>query len=83
MSDELKKFLGNNVRYDASGQMIFSNSEEKGDQLIADVRGWGAIQNIFKHEDGIIDFPKAEKLQDELGEFIAEAIKEKIEASND
>lgn len=83
MSEELKKFLGSNVRYDETGQMIFSNSEENGDQLILNVRGWGAIQNLFKDKDGKVNIEPSVKLQDELGEFIAKAIQEKIEASNE
>lgn len=38
------------------------------------VRGWGAIQNLFKK-----DYAKAEEFQDEVANFIAEAINEKIE----
>ena len=47
--------------------------------MIADLRGWGAIQNLFKLKGGAIDFEKAEKFQDDLGQWIADAINEKLE----
>jgi hypothetical protein len=46
--------------------------------MIAEIRGWGAIQNMFINKDGSINFEDAEKFQDELGEFIADAINEKL-----
>ena len=40
---------------------------------VLSIRGWGAIQHMFKNIDEAAEF------QDELGRFIAEAINEKIE----
>jgi hypothetical protein len=44
-----------------------------GNQLIGEVRGWGALQQEFKTEEA------AEAFQDEVGKFIADAINEKIQ----
>jgi adenine-specific DNA methylase len=63
-----------NVFYDEFGTHIWNKEDESGSiQLVADVRGWGRIQNEFTNYD------EAAKFQDEVGEFITEAIKEKIE----
>lgn len=56
--------------YDYNGQMIFG---QDGKQLLLDVRGWGAI-----HTNPNIDNP--EKFQDDLGEWVADAINRKIES---
>ena len=40
---------------------------------IASLRGWGAIQHMFKNVED------AKKFQDDLGKFVAEAINEKLE----
>jgi hypothetical protein len=72
----IKEYLKGTIHYEPAGQMIFCNKEEMGDSLfltIGDVRGWGQIQYLFPNLN------KAAKFQDELGEFIAEAIREKLE----
>jgi hypothetical protein len=68
----IEKWLSN-VYYDEYGTHIW-NREDKdgGSQLIAEIRGWGRLQNEFKTEE------EAAKFQDEVGKFIVEAIKEKI-----
>ena len=44
------------------------------------VRGWGYIQNMFRNpKTSKIDVDAAAKFQDEIAEFIADAINEKIE----
>lgn len=65
------EFIGDRVNYDSYGQMIFANKGNS-QQLLLDVRGWGAIQNLFKTED------EAAVFQDQLGEWIADAINEKL-----
>ena len=75
MNEKLKQFIGEKVIYDESGQMIFGTTEKDGMQLllgVGSVRGWGAIQHLFKDEKD------AAKFQDELGEFIRDAINEKL-----
>ncbi len=48
-------------------------------QLIGQIRGWGAIQNLFKDSKGAIDMKAAADFQDEIGNFIADAINEKLQ----
>lgn len=68
----IEKWL-KNVKYDQYGGTYIWNEDEKGGlQMVATVRGWGALQNEFKTEE-------AGKFQDEVGEFIAQAIREKVE----
>ena len=64
-------FIGEKVTYDKMGQYIWGH---KGDviQKIMDIRGWGAIQYLFS------DSEDAEKFQDDLGEWIADAINKKL-----
>lgn len=76
---KVREFFGVNVVYDKMGQYIWGVDKEGGHQKIADLRGWGAIQNLFKTKKGEIDFDKAAVFQDEIGQWIVDAIKEKIE----
>lgn len=69
----IKQWLSN-VYYDEWGTHIWNKVDaDGGSQLVADVRGWGIIQNEFKTEE------EAAQFQDEVGRFIVEAIREKIE----
>lgn len=52
---------------------------EKERGMLAEMRGWGHIQNMFKGKKGEIDMDAAGKYQDEVGDWIAEAINEKLE----
>lgn len=76
-----KEFIGNKVSYDNEGTYFWSH---QGDQLqmLADLRGWGAIQNLFKDKDGRINFNEAAKFQDEIGAYLADAINEKLKRDN-
>ena len=67
----IKEFIGK-AEYDPSGTMIWA-TRGKEMQLLADIRGWGAIQNLFKTVE------EAAKFQDEIGRFITDAINEKIQ----
>jgi hypothetical protein len=68
----IKQWLSN-VYYDEYGTHIWNKEDvDGGSQLVADVRGWGRIQNEFKTETEAVDF------QDKIGRFITEAIREKI-----
>lgn len=77
---QIMKFIGKAKYYDLD-QMIWGEDERGGNQLLADVRGWGAIQNLFS-EGGSVNLDKASKFQDDLGKFIVDAINEKIERDN-
>jgi hypothetical protein len=67
----IKQWL-QNVHYDEYGQYLWSKDSDGGNQMIGEVRGWGALQNEFDSED------KAYMFQDEVGKFIADAINEKV-----
>lgn len=67
----IEKWLAD-VHYDNLGTCIWNREKDGGNQMIADIRGWGAIQNEFKTNE------EAEKFQDEVGKFIVQAIREKI-----
>jgi hypothetical protein len=68
------EYLKGRFWYDPSGQMIFL-IKNGNSQLIADIRGWGAIQHLFKMDEN--GQKEAGKFQDEIGEWIAEALNEK------
>ena len=79
---KIKDFIGESVRFDDFGSgYLWGKQKGGGEQMIGEVRGWGAIQNLFLDKRGM--FIKngeklAEKFQDDLGRFIAEAITEKL-----
>lgn len=63
-----------NVYYDEHGVQIWNREGDDGRiQCIADLRGWGRLQNEYG------TFEDAANFQDEVGAFIVEAIREKIE----
>jgi hypothetical protein len=69
----IEKWLSD-LHYDKFSQTIWNKSGNDGDsQMVADIRGWGFLEYKFETVD------EAAKFQDEVGEFIAEAIREKIE----
>jgi len=69
----IEKWLSD-VYYDKFGQYIWNTKNEDGTiQMVAEIRGWGSLQYEFETEE------EAEKFQDEVGRFIAQAIREKIE----
>jgi hypothetical protein len=68
----LNSFIGT-AKYDENGGgYIWGVDKQGGHQMIAEVRGWGAIQNLFNTQSEAADF------QDNLGRFIAEAINESL-----
>jgi hypothetical protein len=68
----IEKWL-KNVYYDEFGTHIWNKDKEGDIQKVADIRGWGAIQNLFKTQK------EAEEFQDKVGKFIADAINEKVQ----
>ena len=72
-------FIGVKAIYDNYGQFIWGIEKDGGHQKLADLRGWGAIQNLFINKDKTIDLDAAESFQDEVGRWIVEAINEKLE----
>ena len=69
-----EKFIGTKAIYYQDGTEIFGENKKGELQIILDLRGWGKIQNIFKGNT-----QKAADFQDELGEWIVEAINEKLQ----
>lgn len=72
-------FIGVKSTYDEHGQYIWGVDKEGGHQKLADLRGWGAIQNLFKTKGGLINEEKAASFQNELGRWLVDAINEKLE----
>ena len=73
----IKDFLNGEIKFDPNGSGYFWIVKPDGNhEMLADmrIRGWGEINNLFKH-----DHKAAAAFQDELGKFIADAINEKIE----
>jgi hypothetical protein len=68
----IENFIGR-AKFDEHGGGYIWGVNEKGDhQMIAEVRGWGAIQYLFK------DIEECAKFETSMGKFIAEAINEKL-----
>ena len=68
----IEKWLAN-VYYDEYGTHIWNKEDaDGGSQLVAEIRGWGRLQNEFP------TLKESEKFQNEVGEFIVQAIREKI-----
>lgn len=73
-------FIGDKAEYDKEGQMIWGITKGDEMQMLLNVRGWGAIQNLFPMtKEGQ---NKAAKYQDEVGQWITDAINEKLEKLN-
>jgi hypothetical protein len=76
----IKDLINGEVRYDKfGGQYFWINDPSGGCQMLAELRGWGHIQNMFKDKKGNIDMDAAANYQDEVGEWIAAAINEKMQ----
>lgn len=76
---KVKDFITGKVTYDKfGGQYFWINLKNGGCQMLAEMRGWGAIQNMFM-KTGKLNEEEAAKYQDEIGDWIAEAINEKLE----
>jgi len=76
---DIINFIGECVRYDDfGGGYLWGKQPNDEEQMIAEVRGYGAILNLFLDKECDYDFVKANQFQDDLGKFIAEAITEKI-----
>ena len=77
---KVKDFINGKVTYDKfGGQYFWINEPKGGTQMLAELRGWGHIQNMFKNKNGTINEDDAGKYQDEIGDWIADAINEKLE----
>jgi len=80
MNIEVKDLINGKVTYDKFGGQYFWIEDPKGgSQMLAELRGWGHIQNMFKDANGKINEDMAGEFQDQVGDWIAEAINEKLE----
>lgn len=70
----IAEYIGENLYYDKYGCQILSGGAGTGSEfrMIADIRGWGALSNMMSEGE-------ATKFQDQLGQFIADAINEKLQ----
>jgi hypothetical protein len=88
---DIHRFIGDEVYYDEYGGGYIWGKKKKGIEMIAQIdipelgndpvsliRGWGAIQNLMKSEPGY-----AERFQNTMGQWIADAINEKLERERD
>lgn len=77
---KIQDFINGVVTYDKfGGQYFWIADPNGGQQMLAELRGWGHIQNMFKAKDETIDEKAAGEFQDLVGDFIAAAINEKLE----
>lgn len=70
MNEKIRSWIGT-ASYDDHGQMIFRENKGGLRQFI-DLRGWGAIRNVFKTDKEAAEF------QDAVGKWVANAINEQI-----
>jgi len=66
-------FIGHAEFDKNGGGYIWGVDKNSNYQMVAEIRGWGAIQQLFKTEI------EAAVFQDKIGKFISDAINEKIE----
>ena len=69
------------LRYDREGQFIRMDHPKDGEIIVLEIRGWSTITKLFTHK-GRIDFDKSADFQDEIGEYITNIIKEKLNETN-
>ena len=77
---KLNEWLKGKFSYDQDGQYIWLVKANEHIDKIADLRGWGAIQQLFKRKDQSIDIQAAGLFQDELGKWVVDALNEKLES---
>jgi len=82
---KITDYIDGKVTYDPDGAYLWINSvSNNGILMLGEIRGWGHIQHIkdfvIQTKDGKgIDYKAAEQFQDEVGQFVADAVNEKIE----
>lgn len=69
-------FIGPKVELDEHSKTHIWSVDGEHLQHILDVRGWGAIQHLFPQSK--IGQDNAAKFQDQIGQFIVDAINEKL-----
>lgn len=74
----ISRFIGEKVEYDNYGQYFWAIDKQGNKHMVAELRGWGAIQKLFENKNGSIDLDAAGIFQDKVGEWIADAINQKV-----
>ena len=74
MEKKITDFINGKVTFDNVGETFWINNNY-GIQMLAQLRGWEHVRNMFAESDN----EGAKKFNDRVGEFIAEAINEKLE----
>ena len=69
----VQKWFENGAVYGSDGQVIFAKQGKNILQITADIRGWGYFRHLFETNEEAIKF------EDEIGQFITDAINEKLE----
>jgi len=69
----IQEYLKDGVYYAADGIAIYTKPDEN---IVADIRGWGRIANTIKNVE------LSAKFQDSVGQFIADAINEKLNTTS-
>lgn len=74
-------FITGQVEYDNDGQYFWIKDLNGKIQMLAELRGYGAIQNLKKGKGAIdkLTVNEANDFQDMVGRWVAEAINEKLE----
>lgn len=75
-----ENFITSEVFYEPNCQYLMFKSPEGIERTLLELRGWGAIQNLFKIGDGKVDLESAVRFQDELGHYVANLINTGIKA---
>lgn len=76
--DLIIQYLTADINYEAvNGYIVFPTSDLNF-RVIAEVRGRGSLDALIQDENGMVNPDKVQELKKELGEFIVEAIKEKL-----
>lgn len=79
--DLIIQYLTADINYEAvSGYIVFPTSDLNL-RVIAEVRGRGSLDALIQDENGMVNPYKVQELKKELGEFIVEAIKEKLKTT--
>ena len=82
MTKTIEDFI-NRATYDSESQTISGVDGDGKPVLIAMVRGWNVIQDMFRDDKGVADRARAAEYQDEMGEWIADAINQKLRDPNE
>lgn len=77
MEPKITDFISGKVIYD--NQRFWIECKANGIRLLGELRGWGHIQHMKQfYNKGKIDMGLADKFHDDVGQFVADAINEKI-----